>query len=51
MNPNQQPHVEMWHAIEELAPRFSVRLTTSHLREPAGLEPALKSFAIETRRG
>ena len=24
MNPDQRPHVEMWHAIEEGAPRFSV---------------------------
>jgi putative tryptophan/tyrosine transport system substrate-binding protein len=51
MNPNQRPHVEMRHAIEEVAPRFSVRLTASHVRGPAELKPALKSFAVETRRG
>src|SRR5262249_3146142 len=51
MNPNQRPHVEMWRAIEEVAPRFSVRLTASHVRLPAELEPALKAIAVESRRG
>lgn len=51
VNPNQRPHVEMWHAIEEVAPRFSARLTASHVRGPAELELALKAFAVKTRRG
>ena len=51
MNPNQRPHVEMWRAIQEVAPLFSVRLTASHVRGPAELEPAIKAFAGERKRG
>jgi putative ABC transport system substrate-binding protein len=51
MNPDQRPHVEMWRAIEELAPLFSVRLTASHVRVPADLEPSIKAFAGEPNRG
>jgi putative ABC transport system substrate-binding protein len=51
MNPDQRPHVEMWRSIEELAPLFSVRLTASHVRIPADLEPSIEAFAGEPNRG
>ena len=51
MNPEQRPHVEMWRSIEDLAPRFSVRLTASHVRNRADLEPAVDGFAGEPNRG
>jgi putative tryptophan/tyrosine transport system substrate-binding protein len=51
MNPDQRPHVEMWRSIEELAPSFSVRLTASHVRTPADLEPSIEAFAGEPNRG
>ena len=51
MNPDQRPHVEMWRAIQEVAPLLSVRLTASDVRGPAELEPAIKAFAGERKRG
>ena len=51
MNPDQRPHVEMWRAIEELARLFSVRLTASHVKAFADLEPSIKAFAGEPNRG
>jgi putative ABC transport system substrate-binding protein len=51
MNPDQRPHVEMWRAIEQSAPSVSVRLTASHVRIPADLEPSIRAFAGEPNRG
>ena len=51
LNPDQRPHVEMWRAIEQAAPLFSVRLTASHVRTVADLEPSIKAFAGEPNRG
>ena len=51
MNPDQRPHVEMWRTIEKLAPSIPVRLTASHVRTPADLEPAINAFAGEPNRG
>src|SRR5215469_4940476 len=50
MNPDQRPHVEMWHAIGQVAPSFKVQLTSIPVRTPADLEPAIKSFAGEPHR-
>ena len=51
MNPDQRPHVEMWHSIEKVAPLFSVRLAASNVRTSADLEPSIKAFAGEPNRG
>lgn len=51
MNPDQRPHVEMWRAIEKFAPLLSVRLTASHVRGPADLEPSIEALAGEPNRG
>jgi putative ABC transport system substrate-binding protein len=50
MNPDQRPHLEMWRAIEDVAPAFKVRLTALHVRTPADLEPEIKSFVGEPNR-
>jgi len=50
MNPDQRPHVEMRHAIEQVASSFKVQLTSIPVRTPADLEPAIKSFAGEPHR-
>ena len=51
MNPNQRPHVEMWRAIELAAPTISMRVTASHVRTPADIEPAIEAFAGTPHRG
>jgi putative ABC transport system substrate-binding protein len=50
MNPDQRPHVEMWRAIELVAPSFKVQLTSIPVRTPADLEPAIKSFTGDASR-
>ncbi len=51
LNPDQRPHVEMWRAIEKVAPSFSVRLTASPVRIAADLKPSIEAFAGEPNQG
>jgi putative ABC transport system substrate-binding protein len=51
LNPDQAPHVAMWHAIEAVASSFALRLTAAEVKKGAEIEPAIEAFAHEPNGG
>jgi putative ABC transport system substrate-binding protein len=47
LNPDQSPQVELWRAIEGVAPSVGVRLTPIEVHDVVGIERPIEAFARE----